>query len=97
MFTVPVPFSVVIPDVRPFRFSVPLVSVSMVATPPTVRIPPLKVVTSALPVTFVSPLAMLAEASESAKTTPPVMSAVSSPVTLTLPPAMLPVVTVRSP
>ena len=57
----------------------------MVATPPTVRTPPFKVVTPAASVTEVVPPVMEVELSEPAETVPPEMPEVSRPLTVTVP------------
>ena len=81
------PLSVAIEDVAPFRLSVPVVRVVMVATPPTVVEPldELKVVIPAAPVMVFVPAVMEVEVSEPALTVPPPKVLVSKPATSTVP------------
>ncbi len=69
--------------VAPLRFSVPVVRVVTVATPPTVVVPPLTVVTVAAPVIVLVPPVTEEEESEPREFVPAVMAPVSRPETVT--------------
>ena len=95
--TIVPPLSVATEDVVPLRFAAPEVSVSIVATPPTVSVPPLKIVTPAAPVTEVVPPVTEAEEREPAETVPPERSVVSKPTTVTVPAETPPVIVAALP